>query len=103
MSPGAERLCHAAVLYLDGCLEGKAVKALLLEARSEPAIAAEVQNRNTDFARLAADDFTAMGWPEPESCARLYVVMSAEAALVELESGGENEAVRQALKQFIGV
>lgn len=101
MEPGAERLYRAAILYLDGCLEGKAVKALLLDARSEPAISAEVQNRNADFSRLAAADFEAMGWPEAESCARLYVAMTAEAALVELETGGKNEAIRRALKQFI--
>ncbi len=102
MPPGAERLYRAALTYLDGCLRDKAVKALLLEARSEPAIAAEVQRRNADFAALAEADFAAMGWSEAAVCARLFVAMSAEAALVELEMGGRSEPVRRALGRFVG-
>jgi TetR/AcrR family transcriptional regulator, transcriptional repressor for nem operon len=98
---GAERLRRGTTAYLDGCLQGKAVKALLLDARSEPAISAEVQRRNADFAGLAQEDFEAMGRPHAETSARLYVVMGAEAALMELEVGKASNEVRAALFQFI--
>jgi AcrR family transcriptional regulator len=102
LPPGRERLHRGALTYLDACLQERAVKALLLEARSEPAISAEIQRRNADFALLASADFRAMDWPDLEASARLYVAMVAEAALVELEIGGQNPAVRNALLHFIG-
>ena len=101
MPLGAERLRRAALSYLDGCLAIKAIKALLLEARSEPAIAAEVQRRNAQFTQLAQDDFEAMGWAHARASARLYVVMCSEAAIMELENGRADEAVRAALFQYI--
>ena len=99
LPPGAERLRKGTETYLDGCLHERAIKALLLEARSEPPIAAEVQRRNGEFAALAEADFTAMGWPDARISARFFVVLSAEAALVELETG-RNEAARRALWRF---
>ncbi len=101
LEPGLERLRRGALAYLDGCLQGQAVKALLLEARGEPAIAEQVQHRNADFARLVQPNFEAMGWPHVEATARLYVAMTAEAALIELESGRANESLRAALFQFV--
>lgn len=98
---GAARLHRAALAYLEGCLAGKAVKALLLDARSERAITDEIQARNADFTQLAAADFIAMGWPHPESAARLYVALCAEAALIELEVGRRDEAVRESLRRYL--
>jgi TetR/AcrR family transcriptional regulator, transcriptional repressor for nem operon len=99
LAPGARRLRKGTETYLDGCLHERAVKALLLEARCEAPIAAEVQRRNAEFAALAQEDFAALGWPDPQTCARLFVVLGAEAALIELETG-YNEAVRLALWRF---
>src|SRR5262245_20999937 len=59
--PGAERLRVGMEAYLDGCLESRAVKALLFDARSENAIREEVGRRNADFAQLVREDFAAMG------------------------------------------
>jgi AcrR family transcriptional regulator len=97
--PGGKRLRVGTETYLDGCLRERAVKALLLEARSEDPIAAEVRRRNTEFAALATDNFAAMGWPDAETSARLFVILGAEAALMELETG-RNEAVRRTLWRF---
>jgi AcrR family transcriptional regulator len=100
-SPGVERLYQASETYLDTCLRARAVKALLLEARSEPAITEEIMRRNMDFAQLASADFTAMGWPAPDACARLYIVMVAEAALLELDAACALPVVRQALFYYL--
>jgi TetR/AcrR family transcriptional repressor of nem operon len=99
LSPGAERLRKGMETYLDDCLHERAIKALLLEARSEPLVAAEVQRRNGEFAALAYADFQALGWPDAEISARFFVVLGAETALVELETG-RNEAARRALWRF---
>jgi AcrR family transcriptional regulator len=99
--PGLESLRRGTIAYLDGCLHGKAVKALLLEARAEKAIQKEVQKRNVEFATLAQGSFEAMGWHNAEMSARLYVVITAEAALIELEHGGVDKNMRDALFQFI--
>src|SRR5690348_11111891 len=66
MVPGLERLQRGLEAYLDGCLQERGVKALLLEARSEPAILSEVQRRNAEFTEIAREDFKAIGWAEPE-------------------------------------
>src|SRR5262245_49961506 len=46
-SPGAERLRRGAVAYLDACVRSRGAKAMLLDVRSEPAIAAQVR-QNTE-------------------------------------------------------
>ncbi len=99
LPPGATRLRKGMETYLDGCLNERGVKALLLDARSEAPITAEVQRRNAEFAELGEPDFTALGWPDPATAARLFVALGAEAALIELETG-YNRAVREALWRF---
>ncbi len=103
LPPGAERLQRGTVTYLDACLHERAVKALLLEARSNASIAAEVQRRNAEFALLAQADFTALGWSHAETSARLFVALVAEAALIELEAAHLNDPVRRSLWRFAGI
>ncbi len=100
LRPGPERLAVAANTYLDGCLRNRGVRALLLEARADPMIAEEIGARNASTARLVQPDFTAMKWPHPLQSARLWVGMTAEAALLELKAGRRTPAVRAALKNF---
>jgi len=99
LPPGARRLRAGAEIYLDECLRERGVKAILLEARSEAPIVAEVQQRNAQFALLNQVDFTAIGWPDAATAASLFVVLVAEAALIELETG-RNEALRQTIWRF---
>ncbi len=101
LQPGADRLRVASETYLDGCLRDRGVRALLLEARAEPAIGSEISARNSANADFCKLDFAAMGWPNPLECGRLWVGMTAEAALVELAAGRRQRAVRQALAQFV--
>ncbi|MBV9515008.1 MAG: helix-turn-helix transcriptional regulator [Mycobacteriaceae bacterium] len=101
LSPGRERLMVSATTYLDGCLRDRGVRALLLEARADPVIAAEIGARNASTAELVRADFTAMGWPRPLECAQLWVGMTAEAALLELKAGRRSRGVRAALGSFL--
>jgi TetR/AcrR family transcriptional repressor of nem operon len=101
LPPGAERLMRSAEAYLDACLRQRGVRALLLEARAEPLIAEEVSARNASNAALCKPDFVAIGRPHPLESARLWVAMTAEAALVELQAGSRRRTVRAALAQYL--
>ncbi|BAX97823.1 TetR family transcriptional regulator [Mycobacteroides stephanolepidis] len=101
MSPGRRRLMAAANTYLDGCLQHRGVRALLLEARAEPAVNSEIARRNADTAELCRPDFAAIGRQHPLQGAQLWVAMTAEAALLELQSRNRLPGARAALEEFL--
>jgi TetR/AcrR family transcriptional regulator, transcriptional repressor for nem operon len=98
LKPGAERLRLIADVYLDTFLEHRGTRALLLEARAEPAIKAEIADRNTRGAEILADDFAALGWADPARPARLWIAALAEVGIVEFELGKRDRASRRALE-----
>ena len=100
LEPGADRLDTAARTYLDTCLEHRGVRALLLEARADPQIASEIATRNAASAAEVVADFTALGWPDPEQTARLWVGLVAEAALLEYVASRRDHKLRRALAQL---
>lgn len=102
LPPGRERLLLGARTYLDACLRHRGVRAFLLEARAERVIVEAVAARNATNAKLCTADFRAMGWPHPADCARLWIGLVAEAALVELEHGKRRPALRAAVGAFLG-
>jgi TetR/AcrR family transcriptional repressor of nem operon len=95
--PGYQRIRRSTLAYLDGCLQARGVKAMLASARGEPAIAEEVTRSNDRFARAAVGDLRAMGHPDPLETARLFVAMTAEVALLELDKGEPDARLRRAL------
>ena len=99
--PGLQRLRRSTTAYLDGCLASQGVKAMLGAARGEPAIAEEVARSNDRFARAAAGDFRAMGRSYPLDTARLFVAMTAEVALFELDRGAPDAKLRRALWRML--
>lgn len=101
MDPGTDRLRAGMGAYLDACLRGPGVKALLLEARNEGSVADQVALSNDAFARLAAPDLKAMGWSSPTAAARLLIAMAAETALVELIRGRRDPTARRVLWQML--
>jgi AcrR family transcriptional regulator len=101
--PGLPRLLAGSLAYLDGCRREHPVKALLIEARAEPAIQAEIAAQNVRFAQRAARDFEAAGWPAPAEAARLWIGMVAEGALLEAEAGTTLSSLGQALARFLQV
>ena len=66
MPPGRDRLAAGARAYLDGCLQHRGVKALLLEARGLLPLQEEVLRRNGMTVDLVAADFEALGWPRSQ-------------------------------------
>lgn len=98
---GKERLLAGAHAYLDGCLRHRGVRALLLEARAEPAIAEAIAQRNRLVIELTEPDFAALGWTHPADAAALWSGLVVEAALLELALGAAKPATRAALSQFL--
>jgi TetR/AcrR family transcriptional regulator, transcriptional repressor for nem operon len=101
LEPGAELLRRATASYLDLSLANRAVKALVVEARADPALSAPMAERSAGFGAMAAPSLKALGWRSPRVAARLYQAMVSEAALMELDAGRHLPAVRRSLAQWV--
>lgn len=100
--PGAERLFRAAEAYLDVSLANRAVKALALEARSDPSLIAPMAARHDRLAAAAIPSLKAMGWPDAAAAAQLLAAMTAEIAIRELDAGRRLPGSRRALRRLLG-
>jgi TetR/AcrR family transcriptional regulator, transcriptional repressor for nem operon len=101
MPAGRRRLIAVATTYLDGCLRDRGVRALLLEARAEPAVTDEIARRNHASAQLCEADFVALKRPHPYESAQLWIGMVAEAALIEYQSAKALPGLREAIERFL--
>ena len=99
---GPSRLVAGVEAYLDTCLSDRAVKALALEARSDPGLAATMSARHERFAASAVPSIKAMGWPDATAASHLFAAMTAEIAIRELEAGRRLPAARRSLRRFLG-
>jgi AcrR family transcriptional regulator len=103
LPPGPDRLVRGVEAYLDTCLSDRAVKALALEARSDPELASTMSARHERFAASAVPSFRAMDWPDATAASHLFAAMSAEIAIRELEAGRRLPAARRSLRRFLGL
>lgn len=101
LPPGAEWLVVGVEAYLDSCLSESGVKALALEARSDPALAASMTARYDRVAAIAVPSFEAMDWPDAGAASQLLAAMTAEVAIRELEAGRKLPAARRSLQRFL--
>jgi TetR/AcrR family transcriptional repressor of nem operon len=101
LGPGVDRLRVSTLAYLDGCLDASGVKAMLAEARAEPAIAEKVAAADERFARSATTDMTEIGKQYPYEAARLFVAMTATVAVLELPRRRADTKLRAALLDYI--
>jgi AcrR family transcriptional regulator len=99
---GGERLRRGIEAYLDVCLTDRAVKALALEARSDPALSERMSKRHERFAAGAVPSFKAMDWPDATAASQLLAAMTAEIAIRELDAGRRLPAQRRTLRRFLG-
>jgi AcrR family transcriptional regulator len=102
-APGAERIVRGAEAYLDVCLADRAVKALALEARSDPSLIGSMADRHERFSAAAVPSFKAIGWPDPTAASHLLAAMTSEIAVRELDAGRRLPAARRSLRRFLGV
>lgn len=98
LAPGRELLLTAIDAYLDVCLANRAVKALVFETRAQGNLTTTMDERQEQFAVLAQPSVKAMGLTPPKVAARLFVAMTMEAALIELEAGGRVAGARKMIR-----
>jgi TetR/AcrR family transcriptional regulator, transcriptional repressor for nem operon len=101
LDPGSELLARATSTYLDLALANRAVKALAIEARTDPELSAPIIQRSAALGALAEPSFKALGWQSPRIAARLYQAMVSEASLMELEAGKRLPAARRSLTEWL--
>ncbi|MFM7061565.1 MAG: TetR/AcrR family transcriptional regulator [Actinomycetes bacterium] len=100
LPPGPARARARVAAFLDGCRRQRGVRAMLLQARAEPAILDEVQRRNDQTAILLAEDLRS-AVEHPLETARLVVAATAETALHELTAGRALPRLRAALDALV--
>ena len=103
LPPGAERLFRGSEAYLDVSLANRGVKALSLEARSDPAVQDSMAARRERLAAAGVADLEAMGWDDTEAAAQLLGAMTREISVLEFDAGHRLPASRRALKRFLGI
>lgn len=97
--PGPGRARRRLIAFLDACRSLPGVRALLLDARTEPAIVAEVETRNRQATDTLAVDLSAT--THPRETARILVLVAADIAARESTAGRRIPAARQALLDLI--
>jgi TetR/AcrR family transcriptional repressor of nem operon len=101
LPPGARRLSRASEAYLDVSLANRGVKALSLEARSDPAVQDSMAVRRERLTAAGVTDLKAMGWHDAEAAAQLLAAMTREISVLEFDAGRRLPASRRALKRFL--
>jgi AcrR family transcriptional regulator len=101
MPPGLLRLTAGLTAYLDGCLAAPQARALLLQARHDKALAAEVAARNVAFAAIAETDLTAIGWRPPAPAASLLIAMAVHIAAIENTARAPRPDLRETAAAFL--
>lgn len=99
--PGRDRLLAAASAYWEFCISERAVRAILMEARSHPEVAERSRAHTAAAAARYAEDLGAMGVEAPLLVARLLVAAATEVALTELETGRRSNAIRRVFERLI--
>jgi TetR/AcrR family transcriptional repressor of nem operon len=103
LPPGAERLFRGSEAYLDVSLANRGVKALSLEARSDPDVQGSMETRRQRLASAGVPDLEAMGWDDAEAAAQLLGAMTREISVLEFDAGHRLPPARRALKRFLGI
>ncbi len=101
LAPGRRLLLSAIDAYLDVCLANRAVKALVFETRAQGELTTTMAQREELFALLAQPSLLAMGMTPAPIAARLFVAMTSEAALIELEAGQAVPGARETIRALV--
>jgi TetR/AcrR family transcriptional regulator, transcriptional repressor for nem operon len=100
---GAERLFRSFEAYLEVSLANRGVKALSIEARSDPAVRGSMEARRGRLAAAGVADLEAMGWDDAQAAAQLLAAMTREISVLEFDAGHQLPAPRRALKRFLRI
>jgi TetR/AcrR family transcriptional regulator, transcriptional repressor for nem operon len=100
-APGRDFLIAAVEAYLDVCLDHRAIKALILEARVHSARGAAFAELLDQFTALMAPSMEAIGLTPVGVHARLLVALASEVALIELERGRRVSEARAGVQAML--
>lgn len=103
LAPGAVRIFRSTQAYLDVSLANRGVKALALEARSDPTMQGSMAARRERLAAAGVADLRAMGWDDAEAAAQLLAAMTREISVLEFDAGRPLTASRRVLGRFLGL
>ena len=97
--PGPQRAGLRMIAFLEKCRTLSGVRALLIDARTEPALAAEVEQRNRQASQVLSEDLRGSA-AHPEETARILVLATADIAARESIRRRRLPAARQALLEL---
>jgi AcrR family transcriptional regulator len=98
--PGSRRAGERVIAFLDACRARSGVRALLTDARAEPAVAAEADRRNRQAAQVLSADLRGRT-AHPRETARIVVLAAADIAVRESALRRRLPAARRALLNLI--
>lgn len=98
--PGPRRARRRLLAFLDGCRAMPGVRALLLDARTDPAVTGEMTRRNRQAAVILAADLVEC-CTHPIQTARLLVLAAADVAARESNHRRRLASARQALLELV--
>lgn len=96
MPPGRERVVRAADAYWDFALAERGMRALLFEARVDPAVRENARRETAAQVKTFGPDLRTMRVSGSASVGRLLVAMVVEVAFAETESGHRETQLRNA-------
>lgn len=99
-APGPARAGRRLLAFFDGCRALPGVRALLLEARADPAVAGEVERRNRQATAVLSADLAGC-CAHPRETARLLVLAAADVAARESGRGRRLAPARQAVLALV--
>lgn len=102
MPPSLDRILRASLLQLDICLEVRALRSLIMDARRQiPRVAEDLYQRNRGTSLMISLELKKLGCKHPMVIARYWCQMVLEAAEIEADAGGKVPEARQALSDFL--
>lgn len=99
-APGPQRARRRLLAFLDGCRALPGVRALLLDARAEPPVAAEMNRRNRQAATILATDLVGC-CAHPRETARFLVLAASDVAARESDRKRRLPSARWGLLEMI--
>ncbi len=102
MRPGPERILRASMLQLDICLEVRALRSLIMQARRQiPQVAEDLYKRNRATSLMICLELKSLGCKHPLVTARYWCQLVLEAAEIEADAGVRVPESRQVLHDFL--
>jgi AcrR family transcriptional regulator len=104
LPPSLERMGRASAIQLDICLEQRALRGLLAEARRMvPSVADVFHRRNQVTAVMISIELKSLGCTRAAMFGRFYCMMVLEAAQIEADAGKLVAEARSALADFLAL